>query len=482
MSPPLFGKLPSVNELLDSPPLKQLVDRANRHSVVAGVGRFLERMREDVRAATADIPNPVELAERIASWLASADSTAPRPAINATGDFLQLDVEGGAPLSDAARDAVSEVARGSGVVAGDLARGRGDRDQAAEQRACELAGAEAAALFPAGPGALLVTLAALSAGQGTVVSRGQILELDGIPLPDLVAASRARLLEVGTTNVTRLADFAAHALPPETALFLVLAPRSYRFAGEHSQPPLAALAALARSHGIPLCVDLGWSGLVNSLADASASSPAGTAVSAPLGPPVGPPSAREALAWGVDLCLVRGDKLLGGPACIVAVGRREIVDRLREHPLRECFRLDAFTLAALTATLQQQAAATNGAPPLPVQLLLEVSPENLKNRAERLAPQLAALPGIAAATARECRGQLAAPAEGVAERITWCVALRPVDGDADTLLARLRGAQPAILGRRSQDEVLLDLRSVLPRQDVELVEAATQALAPPAST
>lgn len=233
MSPPLFGKLPSVNELLDSPPLKQLVDRANRHSVVAGVGRFLERMREDVRAATADIPNPVELAERIASWLASAESTAPRPAINATGDFLQLDVEGGAPLSDAARDAVAEVARGSGVVAGDLACGRGDRDQAAEQRACELAGAEAAALFPAGPGALLVTLAALSAGQGTAISRGQILELDGIPLPDLVAASRARLLEVGTTNVTRLADFAAHALPPETALFLVLAPRNYRFAGEH---------------------------------------------------------------------------------------------------------------------------------------------------------------------------------------------------------------------------------------------------------
>lgn len=451
MSNPLFRGLPSVSELLESPPLRNLVNRVNPNVVVSGVSRFLDRMKDDVRAVAAEIPNPTELAESIASWIETTQSQGPRAAINATGHLLH-DELGGALLADAALTALVDAARTQRLPGGDP-----KHDGGVESLLCEVTGAEAAAVFHEGPAALLVSLSALAVGRDVVVSRGQIVDIDGLALPDLIALARARLREVGAVNVTRIDDFAPYA-GSDVGVWLVVTPRDFSLSGRHAQPSLAELAKLGKSHGIPIVADLGVCGLI----------PSQVAALRDL------PNVQEALRAGVDLCLVRGQGLVGGPACSIVLGRTEWVEAVRDQPLRMAVRANSLTLAALEATLRLYV-GPGGGTAAPLAALAETSVDNLRNRAERLAPQLAAIPAIAQAAPVAGEVLVSSCGWGGRRLASWGIGLCPQSGDAASLAQRLRAATPSILARIESDQVVLDLRSVPPSQDVELVRAVEQA-------
>jgi L-seryl-tRNA(Ser) seleniumtransferase len=332
---------------------------------------------------------------------------------------------------------------------------RSQRSQAVERLLEQLTGAEAALVVNNNAGATLLTLAALAGGQEVIVSRGQLIEIGGsYRLPDVMTASGARLREVGTTNKTRLSDY-QNAIGPETGALLRVHTSNYVVAGFAEQPSLAELVELAGSQNLPLIDDIGSGALIDfsqfGLTDE--------------------PVAGDSIRAGADVVLFSGDKLLGGPQAGVIVGRRELVGKIQRHPLARALRVDKITLAALAATLRLYRDPEKAKQTVPLLSLLSTSMENLRNRAERLAPQMAAAPAIAGAEVMEDRTFLGGGSVPTQEIPTTCIALTPQGRSLEALAAALRSGQPCVFGRIQKERLLLDLRSVLPSQDRLLVEA-----------
>lgn len=473
MSNPVFRGWPSVADLLESPPLRALASRVQPQQLAADVGRFLHKIRTDLHNATAEPAEPVapaDLANRVATWIAAQSTSGTPQAVNATG-CLFPDELGGPPLAETAATRLAAVARHPTAIATP-----GNR---AAALAARRVGAEAATLFSHVAGGIATALAALAADGSALVARGQVLEIDGVPLPELARCAHATLAELGAANRATATQFNSAATAQQATtrgpqLVLGVVPTAFRWPATHSFPTWEALAAVARRHKLPLVVDLGLAGL--------------TPVT--LSGLNGLVSAAEALRAGVDLCFVRGDKLLGGPSCGIALGKAELIERLEAHPLRAAWRLPNAFSAALEATLQgvqPNAESTagqestdsgpgDGDSESPALRLLRASTENLRNRAERLAPQLAAIPGIAVAEARISHGSLVSPHDGW-QIPSWSVFLQPQTGTAVAWLPRLLGGSPAVAGRPAGDWLELNLRTVLPSQDAELV-AALEQLAP----
>src|SRR5262245_4620972 len=322
----VLRNLPSFTELLDSPPLKSLVNRVSRNVVVSGVRQFLDDMRTQVQTAAAGVhvPTASELAQRIADWIATEEQPPLRPVINATGVLLHTGL-GRAPLAEEAIAAIAEVARGYASVELDLASGeRSQRAVAVERHLVRLTGAEAAAVVNNNAGATLLTLAALASGREVIVSRGQLIEIGGsYRLPEVMTASGAVLREVGTTNKTRLGDYAA-AIGERTAAILRVHTSNYAVVGFTEETPLLELVALGRKYNLPVIDDIGSGALVDL-------SPYGVK---------GEPVAAESIRAGADLVLFSGDKLLGGPQCGIIAGRRSLVQQILKHPLTRALRVD----------------------------------------------------------------------------------------------------------------------------------------------
>lgn len=453
----VLRNLPSVNELLESPALRKVLDRASHNVVVTGVRHFLENLRSEIQTATADVkvPTPAELAERIAQWISSEQSSNLRAVINATGSVLHNGL-GRAPLAEAAIQALNSVARNYSSLELELATGRcWQRGRDAEQLLRKITGAEAAVVVNNNAGATLLTFAALAAGREVIVSRGQVIEIGhSYRLTEISEFSGAKLREVGATNKTHIGDYRA-AIRAETAALLRVHTSNFAIVGVTEQTPLAELVALGKQHGLPVIDDLG-TGALEDLAAYGIS---------------GEPVVSESLKAGSDLVLFSGDKLVGGPQCGIIVGRKALVQKIVAHPLMRALRVDKLTLAALVATLELHQDRALAEQSLPVLSLLSTPAANLQNRAERLAPQLAAAPGIASAEPVAGRSHLGAvpiPDQG---QPTWCIALRPAQGTAESLAAALRTGPFPVFGRLEGDRLLLDLRTVMPRQDLELVEA-----------
>jgi L-seryl-tRNA(Ser) seleniumtransferase len=403
------------------------------------------------------IPSATDLASKIADWIAQEYRPTLRPVINATGILLHTGL-GRAPLADEAVTAVQEIARGYASVELDLATGeRSQRIVAVESLLCQLTGAEAAVVVNNNAAATLLSLAALAAQREVIVSRGHLIEIGGsYRLPDVMTASGTRLREVGTTNKTRLSDFAA-AMGPETGALLRVHPSNYVICGFTEQPTLAELVQLGQQHGVPVIDDIGSGALIDFHAFGLTDEPV----------------AAESIQAGADLCLFSGDKLLGGPQCGIVVGRKACIERLARHPLMRAMRVDKMTLAALAATLRLWQRDDQGRNSIPLLALLTTPVANLENRAQRLAPQLAALPAIAQAVPIASETFLGGGSVPTQKIPTWCVALTPAHGDVDRLAAELRSGTPAVVGRIHHDQLLLDLRSVPPRDDLQLVTAVT---------
>ncbi len=450
-------RIPSVNELLENPSLRRLVDKVSHNVVVGEVRSFLDNLRTDLQQRASDIriPAPGELAEKIAEWIVSDQTPRLRPVINGTGVLLHTGL-GRAPLPRAAVDEIQLIARGYASVEVDLESGqRSQRMRAVDKLLVELTGAEAALVVNNNAAATLLTLTALAAGREVVVSRGHLVEIGGsYRLPEVMTASGARLREVGTTNKTRIEDY-EHAVQEETAALMRVHPSNYVISGFTEEVTLRDLVAAGRRHNLPVIDDVGSGALIDF-------SRWGLR---------GEPLVRQSILEGADLVLFSGDKLLGGPQCGIIIGRQSLVEQLARHPLARAVRVDKLTLAALSATLRLYRRPEDAEQAIPLLQLLSTSVENLKNRAERLAPQLQAAKLIREAKVEQSTAYLGGGSVPTQQIPSWCVSLTPAMETVDALARALRTGIPAIFGRIQNDRLLIDLRTVFPDQDMQLVEA-----------
>jgi len=399
-------------ELRDLPSVDELARGVDDPLAVDAARAVLGRAREEIRAGA----EPGDLAARLHEELRAARAPSLRRVLNATGVLVHTNL-GRAPLADEALEQVVAAARGYSNLELDLTSGaRGSRQDHTAALLRRLTGADAALVVNNNAGAMLLALAALAEGREVIVSRGELIEIgDGFRIPDVLARSGARLVEVGTTNRTRAADY-ERAIGPDTALLLRVHQSNFRVVGFAEQPRVDELAAVARRHGLPLVDDLG----------------SGALVELP-----GEPLVRDSPA---DLVCFSGDKLLGGPQAGIVVGRAELVERLRRHPLQRALRIDKLSLAALEGTLRLYLDAPGR---IPVLRMLRQDAAVVRTRAERLA---AACGG----TVEETVGRVGGGALPLAELPSFACALD------ESLAAALRGGDPPVLGIVRDGQLLLD--------------------------
>ncbi|NQU25118.1 MAG: L-seryl-tRNA(Sec) selenium transferase, partial [Candidatus Nealsonbacteria bacterium] len=360
------------------------------------------------------------------------------------------------PLAEEAIEAIGDVARDYASVEIDLNTGkRSQRNVAVQRLLRELTGAEAALVVNNNAGATMLTLAAMATGREVIVSRGQLIEIGGsFRLPEVMASSGATLREVGATNKTHLRDY-ANAINDNTAAIMLVHPSNFVVVGFSSEVELEELVELGHRHKLPVIHDIGSGALIDF---------------AQFGFH-GEPVASQSIKAGADVALFSGDKLVGGPQCGIIVGRRKWVDRIAKHPMARALRVDKMTFAGLAATLRLYRDPEKARLAVPLLHLLTTSMENLRNRAERLAPQMAAAGAIEQAEPIEDVTFLGGGSIPAQKLGTWCIALKPTGMNVDQLAAALRLGTSPVIGRVQQDRLLLDLRSVIPRQDAALVDA-----------
>ena len=418
--------LPSVDELAAD---ERLSDLAPRTLLVSAARSALSRAREEIRAGA----EPGDLVERVERELAAARAPRLRPVLNATGVIVHTNL-GRAPLAAAALERVREVGGGYSNLEYDVQAGaRGSRQDHVAPILRRLTGAEAALVVNNNAAAVLLALAALAEGREVLVSRGELIEIgDGFRIPDVLARSGARLREVGTTNRTRAADY-ERAIGPDTALLLRVHQSNFRVVGFTEQPRLDELVRIGRAHGLPVIDDLG-SGVLVELE--------------------GEPSAHDALDAGADLVCFSGDKLLGGPQAGIVVGRAELVERLRRHPLQRALRADKLTLAALEATLALYLEPERALRELPVLRMLRERPETVRGRAERLAE-------LVGGEVEQTVARVGGGALPLAELPSFACAVE------EELAIPLRTAEPPVIGIVRDGRCLLDCRTL---RDDEVAE------------
>lgn len=442
--------LPSVDQLVRSMGEVDLP----RTLVTDVVRAALEQARANDREGQ-PVHDP-ETAARAA--LGRLEVSRPRSMINATGVLLHTNL-GRAPLALAAAEAARLAAVGFGNTELDLSTGgRGERGGYLHGLLAGLTGAESALAVNNNAGALLLVLASLARGGEVPISRGELIEIGGsYRLPDLFGAAGAEMVEVGTTNRTRLADYEA-AVTLATALILKVHPSNYRITGFTEEAAIPALAGWARSNGIPFVLDAG-SGLIDDR------------VPWIPGPPAewlaGEPGVRQAVEAGADLVLFSGDKLFGGPQAGIIVGRADLVKQLAGSPVARALRLDGPTLAALTVTAEVY--ADGRAAELPFWKMAVAAYSELEKRAQ------ATLQRSGLAEARIERS-LSTPGAGSAPDGGLPSPVIVVEHGADSAFLRLLASEPIpVLARRESGKLIVDLRSVPEEHDADLAEALSRA-------
>ena len=490
-----FRLIPSIEQLRQRPAVRALEARFGVEATVSA----LRAAAADVRGAIAGGGAALSTEPSVVAWMEAAagrrlgDAFRPslEPVINASGVILHTNL-GRAPLASPAIDRVAAIARGYSSLEYDVGRGaRGTRDVHAEALLCRLTGAEAAVVVNNNAAATMIVLAALAAGREVIVSRGELVEIGGgFRVPDVMAQSGASLREVGTTNKTRVADYGA-AISDRTALILRVHPSNFRIEGFTERPKLEELVALGKKFNIPVVEDLGSGYLAQiatrspsdrhllgtrSTSDADLIGTRSTPDRHLIGTRSTPdrdligtwsePTVDASVAAGVDACCFSGDKLLGGPQAGIIVGRAALVGRIRKHPLMRALRVDKMTYAALEATLAEYASGRAEAT-VPVRRMLMLSADDIRARAETLAAAINETAGWRAGLVAGWSAIGGGSAPGV-ELPTWLVAIAKDGLTPDSLEERLRRLMPPVIARIERDQLLLDLRTVVPDQDREL--------------
>jgi L-seryl-tRNA(Ser) seleniumtransferase len=456
-----FRNVPSVNDVLAAPAVVGLLGEHSHDAVVATIRAELADVRQALRSGDSlnGELDAASLAGRVAARLRQAYRPKLVPVINATGIVLHTNL-GRAPLADEAARAAYQAAQGYLNLELDLETGqRSSRQNALRDWVCRLTGAESATAVNNNAAATVLVLRALCADREVIVSRGQLVEIGGsFRIPEIMAVSGAILHEVGTTNITRLSDY-ERAIGPATAALLQVHTSNYRISGFTESVPLADLVSLGKKQNLPVIDDVGSGALVDFKRFGFE----------------GEPLARESIAAGADLVLFSGDKLLGGPQAGIIAGRKEIIQRLERDPLMRAFRLDKMTLAALETTLRLYLNEERALREVPVLRMLGTPLPVLRERAEKLAAQLAALPGVRTAAAVEDVAYVGGGSLPDQALKTWVVAVEPAAlSDAEFAL-RLRTGTPAVVARVRDGKLVFDLRTLFSRQEADLIDAVSKA-------
>ncbi|ADL07540.1 L-seryl-tRNA(Sec) selenium transferase [Thermosediminibacter oceani] len=447
----VLRKLPKVGDLLDETPIKDLMEKYGKWAVVNAVRRSIDEIRrsleESLERGFVDVVEEegmkkiaVERALRLVDEYRSYNL---KKVINATGVVLHTNL-GRAPLPEEALKNILDVASGYSNLEYDLMEGsRGERYAHIRELLCEITGAEDTMVVNNNAGAVLLTLSALAAGREVIISRGQLVEIGGsFRVPDVMAQSGARLVEVGTTNKTHVEDY-ERAINENTALLLKVHTSNFRFVGFWSEVAIEQLKALGLKYGIPVMEDLGSGVLVDVRKFGL--------------PPE--PTVQESIRAGADIVTFSGDKLLGGPQAGIIVGRKELLERIKRHPLTRALRIDKLTLSALEAVLKLY--RSESLDRIPVIKMLSKSQEDMEKDARQLAAELQKV-------VRE-RGtveiiddvsQVGGGSLPGAELPTKAVALSLRETGPEELAERLRKARIPVIGRIKKDRFLLDVRTM----------------------
>jgi len=462
----LLRKIPSVDELLALPQLTDLATGVSRDLIVDAARTVVQRIRDSIsRGLMNDAPEPRAIASQIAGEVARLLSPSLQGVINATGVILHTNL-GRAPLAAAAIAHIRETAGQYTNLEYDIAAGaRGRRDVHTTELLARLTGAEAACLVNNNAAAVFLALTALARGGEVIVSRGELIEIgESFRIPDIMAESGALLREVGTTNRTSIADY-ERAINERTRLLLRVHRSNFAMVGFTARPAAAELIELSRRARIPLYEDLGSGCLVDL---------------APQG--LAEPVVRASIEAGVDLVSFSGDKLMGGPQAGILTGRREMIGRLRKHPLFRALRVDKLVIAALEATLL--AYIRNDFDSLPALQMIRVSAEQIGGRVKKLAQELKAIAASAQAQLEIADGKSvigggSTPAEYLPTRLLYISSARYSATQLEERLRTVGIAHPEhtpVLARISEDRLVFDLRTVFPSQEQALVAALTAAL------
>lgn len=455
MNPPenrqeLLRRIPQVNELAELAGPRAGGRNVARPVLTRAVRKVLDGARASILSASGEYSSPSDLEhgalmEKVYKEVDRIMSPSLRKVINATGVVLHTNF-GRSPLSRRALEAVLATSEGYSNLEYRVDSGeRGSRQEHLEPILVELTGAEAAMVVNNNAAAVLLILAALARGREVIVSRGQLVEIgDSFRLPDIMRQSGAVLVEVGTTNMTRVSDY-SNAVGPDTALIMRIHQSNFRIVGYTEEVPIGELVELGKHHSLPVVEDLGSGSMVD--LDG-------------LGLP-GEHTARESISRGADLVTFSGDKLLGGPQAGVVAGKALYVDALCRHPLARALRVDKMTLAALEATLMEYLDPERAATGVPA-LKMMVEPEgSVKKRALRLKRILDR--SNAADLEYKVVGDVSRAGGGslpTAEIPTYCLSLAHPRHSAQALEERLRRSDPPVIGRLKDDRLILDMRTV----------------------
>ncbi len=444
--------LPSVSALLESETVRPLLASAPRELVVNAVRDAVAAARDATHAPR----DPGEWGTAIRDALAMRQRRSLRPVINATGVILHTNL-GRAPLPATAIDAIRDVADGYSNLEYDLERGaRGSRYTHCVGLLRELTGAEDALVVNNGAAALVLALNTLAEGRPAIVSRGELVEIGGsFRIPDIMAKSGARLVEVGTTNRTHLADY-ERALAGGDGVIVKVHRSNFAIEGFVADVSLAELARLAAPRGVPVIYDLG-SGLLLSLERYGLT---------------GEPVASDVVRDGATLVTMSGDKLLGGPQAGIVLGRRAAIERVRANPLTRALRVDKLTLAALEATLALYREPERAFGEIPTLAMITEDVAAVRSRARAMAVRLTS--GGIACDLVETDASVGGGAFPTARIPSAAIALT---GDAEQLDARLRAAEPPVIARIVDDRIVLDVRTIQAGAEEELIGIVKRALA-----
>jgi len=456
----LLRRLPSVDEVLLQDEIKKAIADSNRAIVVESIRQAIGELREAIIAGRMVGEELLEeVVERTLKFIAAKEKPNLRPVINATGIVLHTNL-GRAVLSEKAKEAINRVASSYSNLEFDLESGeRGSRYNHVVELLKKLTGCADAMVVNNNAAAVLLVLNTLAKDREVIVSRGQLVEIGGsFRVPEVMEASGARLVEVGTTNKTYIQDY-AKAINEQTAALLKVHTSNYRIVGFTHSATTGELVKLGREQNLPVVEDLGSGFLVN-LQNFGI---------------IDEPTVQDLVTEGVDVITFSGDKLLGGPQAGIIVGKQEYIARMKKNPLTRALRVDKLTLAGLEATLreyfdQQQVLTAN-----PTLRMLTTPAEQLFEQAEALRKTLSEVLPEAVVSVEKDFSQAGGGALPTTDIPTYVVTIDLGDWSEDDFSHSLRKGEPAVLVRVSQGKILIDLRTILPGEEKLLVKACAEA-------
>lgn len=452
----MLRSLPSVEEVLSKEPVTGWIEKYSRNMVVTGVRQILADIRQQIKGDSYkdEAVGEADICNALYIWLEQQSRPSLRRVVNATGVILHTNL-GRAPLAAAAIDAIANTAGGFSNLEYDLTTGeRGSRYRLVEQLLTELTGAENALVVNNNAAAVMLILSAVACQKEVVISRGQLVEIGGsFRVPDVMALSGAKLVEVGTTNRTHLYDY-SRAINDQTGMLLRVHASNFRMTGFTAEVSAGELVSVGQQYGIPIYEDQG----------------SGMLVRLP-GIPHYDPTVSEAIAAGVDIVSFSGDKMLGGAQAGIIVGKKIYIDQMKRHPLLRALRIDKLSLAALEATLRLYKQGDAGWPKIPFAEMFTASKEVLLARAQYLARELSALNAAGTVSVIEVAGQAGGgslPGEDISS-VAVGFTIENMSLQEGAFL--LRQAEVPVICRIAADKLLFDVRTIADEEICWIVNA-----------